>query len=289
MPPTYKISKFFLYVSQLALPLHKIFIKPKMEPELRKELILSTINETGFVHTQEIMKQCKVSEITIRRDLIELESKGLLSRTYRGAVKVKRNDMLFTYDIKMNQNRQNKEAICRLAANFIEEGDIIFIDCGTTLSLIPKYITKISNLSVITTSLPVISELINYPNIRISLIGGEIDSERQGIYGPIAEKNIGMYHADKAFIGADGISMMRGLSSYDEKEGAITMQMMENSDEIFLLCDSSKIEKNSFVKFASISAIHHLITDNQITPEHLKMYQNIGIVIVTNENDVTVS
>ena len=253
-----------------------------MVPELRKELILNTVNEVGFVQTQEIMKQCNVSEITIRRDLAELESKGLLSRTYRGAVKTKVTDTLFTYDLKMNQNRQNKESICRIAANFIDESDIIFIDCGTTLSLITKYVTKFNVLTVITTSLPVVSELINYPNIRLSLIGGEIDSERQGLYGHIAEKNIGMYHANKAFIGADGISLTRGLSSYDEKEGAITLRMIENSDEVFLLCDSSKIEKNSFVKFASISDIHHLITDKQITPDHLRMYQHTGIEIVTD-------
>ena len=251
-----------------------------MVPELRKELILNTLNETGFVHTHEVMKQCDVSEITIRRDLIELEAKGLLSRSYRGAVKVKATDVLFSYDLKMHQNRQKKEAICRLAAKCIEEGDIIFIDCGTTLSLLTKYITKFNCLTVITTSLPVVAELLNFPNIRLSLIGGEIAPERHGIYGPIAEKNIGMYHANKAFIGADGISLNRGLSSYDEKEGAITLKMIENSDEVFLLCDSSKIEKNSFVKFTSLAAIHHLITDKAITPEQLKSYQDTGLDIV---------
>ena len=248
--------------------------------ELRKEFIINTLNENGVVHTLEIMKICNVSEITIRRDLTELESKGLLIRTHGGAVKSKATDMLFSYDLKINQNRQNKEAICQLTAKYIIEGDIIFIDCGTTLSLLTKYIAKFNSLTVITTSLPVISELIKYPNIRSSLIGGEIDIERQATYGSVAENTIGNYHANKAFIGADGISLKKGLSSYDEKEGAITREMIENSDEIFLLCDSSKIEKNSFVKFAPISIIHHLITDKLISPEQLKIYKDAGVDVI---------
>ena len=251
-----------------------------MIPELRKELILKTLNEADVVFTNEIMKQCNVSELTIRRDLAELESKGLLVRTHKGAIKSKVTDMLFTYDLKINQNRQNKETICRLANKYIEEGDIIFLDCGTTLSLFAKYIAKFNCLTVITTSLPIISELIHYTNIRLSLIGGDIDIERQATYGTIAENTAGYYHANKAFIGVDGISLKKGLSSYDDKEGAITQKMMENSDEVFLLCDSSKIEKNSFVKFASVTEIHHLITDVQITPEHLKMYRDAGVDVI---------
>ncbi len=252
-----------------------------MISELRKEIILDTLNINGILYTHEIMKKCNVSEITIRRDLTELEAKGLLIRTHGGAIKSKAADMLFTYDLKINQNRQNKEVICQLAANYIDEGDIIFIDCGTTLSLIIQYIAKFRSLTVITNSLPVISELIKFSNIRSSLIGGEIANERQAIYGPIAENNIGMYHANKAFIGADGVSLKNGLSSYDEKEAAITRKMIENSDEVFLLCDSSKIEKNSFVRFASIAKVHHLITDKLILPEQMKLYKDFGVDVIT--------
>jgi len=254
---------------------------------LRKDFILNTLNETGVLNTVDIVEQCNVSDITIRRDLIDLESKGLLTRTHGGAIKSQITDKLFNYDHKINQNRQNKEEICQLAASFIDEGDIIFMDCGTTLSLLSKYLTKFSVLTVITTSLPVISELINFPNIRLSLIGGEIDDERQATYGSIAENNITMYHANKAFIGADGVSLNKGLSSYDEKEGVVTLKMIENSDEVFLLCDSSKVEKNSFVKFASITQIHHLITDREISPVPLKMYQDFGVeVILESKQDI---
>ncbi len=252
-----------------------------MSPELRKKIILKTLNEQGILSTQEIMKQCGVSEITIRRDLIELEAKGLLIRTHGGAVTSKAGDQLFTYDLKINQNRQNKEMICQLASKFINNNDIIFIDCGTTLSFLTKFITRIESLIVITNSLPVVSELINFSNIKLILIGGEIAGDRRAIYGPVAGNGIAQYHANKAFIGVDGVSLQNGLSSYDEKEAAITLRMAENSDEVFLLCDSSKIEKNSFVKFAPLSLFDHLITDKDLKKEYLEKYRKANIHILT--------
>jgi DeoR family fructose operon transcriptional repressor len=248
--------------------------------ELRKEIIINSLNESEVVYTRDLMKRCDVSEITIRRDLIELETRGLLIRTHGGAIKIKTNEHLFTYDLKINQNKQQKETICKLAANYIEDNDIIFIDCGSTLSFLTQYIKRFKNLIVITNSLPIISELIGTSNIRLSLIGGEIYSERQAIYGPVAETNIERYHAGKAFIGADGVSLQHGLSSFDEKEAAITRKMIENADTVFLLCDSSKIEKNSFVRFAPLSKINYLITDKFISTESVQLYHESGIQIV---------
>jgi DeoR family fructose operon transcriptional repressor len=252
-----------------------------MVSALRKEVILETLNKNGVIYTNEIIKKCNVSEITIRRDLSDLESKGLLVRMHGGAIKNKAVDQLFTYASKINQNRHNKEVVCQLAARHIKDADIIFIDCGTTLSLLTQYITRL-NLIVITNSLPVVSGLINCPNIKLSIIGGEISGERQAVYGHLAEKHIGYYHATKAFIGADGVSLLNGLSSYDEKEATITRKMIESADEVFLLCDSSKIEKNSYVRFAPLSKIHHLITDKGLSEEYNEMYKNAGIDIIVN-------
>ncbi|MDR1096695.1 MAG: DeoR/GlpR family DNA-binding transcription regulator [Tannerella sp.] len=251
-----------------------------MVSELRKEVILETLGKKGVLYTSDIMKKCNVSEITIRRDLIDLESKGLLVRTHGGAIKSKTLEyQLFSYDLKINKNRQHKELICKLAAGYIRDHDIVFIDCGTTLSFLTQFIVHM-NLTVITNSLPVVSDLISVSNIRLSLIGGEIASERQAIYGPLAERSIDYYHVNKAFIGADGISLQNGLSSYDEKEAAITRKMMENADEVFLLCDSSKIEKNSYVRFAPLSKVHHLITDKGMSGESVSLYKGAAVDVI---------
>lgn len=254
----------------------------KVRPEVRKKIILNTINEQELITIQDIVRKCNVSEITIRRDLSELEKEGLLVRTHGGAVKSKIANHLFTYDLKINQNWQKKEKICQIASNYINNNDIVFIDCGTTLFHLTKYIKRFDSLVVITTSLPIVSELLDYSNIKLILIGGEVASERKAVYGPITNKNIVQYHADKAFIGADGVSLKNGLSSYDEKEAFITLRMAENADEVFLLCDSSKIEKNSFIKFAPFSKINHLITNNDANSQFLRDYRDAGIHVITD-------
>lgn len=252
----------------------------RMNYEQRKKIIIDVLNEQEIITIPDIVKRCKVSEITIRRDLINLEKEGLLVRTHGGAMKPKNGGQLFSYNTKVNQNLLKKEEICRTAAKYIEENDIIFIDCGTTLFHLTKYIKKFKSLIVITTSLPIISELLDFPNIKLIVIGGEVDIARKAIYGPVADKTINSYHADKAFIGADGISLKNGLSSYDEKEAFVTLEMAKNSSEVFLVCDSSKIEKNSFFKFASFSKIDHLITNTDIAPNHLKEYREVGIDVI---------
>ena len=249
-------------------------------PEIRKKIILNLLKDKDSVSVQEIFNECNASEITIRRDLSELEEKGLLIRTHGGAIKNTAAENLFTFNSKMNQNKDKKEYICKIASKFIADNDIIFIDCGSTLSFLSKYISKKESLTVITNSLPIISELINFSNIKLIIIGGEVVNERKAIYGHSAERNLELYHANKAFIGADGISLSKGLTSYDEKEASITLKMAENSDEVFLLCDSTKIEKNSFVRFAPYSILNRVITDKELDPKYISKYQKSNLILM---------
>lgn len=248
--------------------------------EVRKKIILNLLKNKETISIQEILNDCKASEITIRRDLSELEEKGLLIRTHGGATKKPAADSLFTYNNKMNQNRENKEYICKIASRYIDDNDIIFIDCGSTLSFLAKYISKKESLTVITNSLPIVSELINFGNIKLIIIGGEVVNERKAVYGHLAERSISQYHANKAFIGADGISLVKGLTSYDEKEASITLKMTENADEVFLLCDSTKIEKNSFVSFAPFTILNHIITDKNLDTKFVSRYNKNNINII---------
>ncbi len=249
-------------------------------PEMRRQLILGLLEKQDSVSTQEILNVCNAAEITIRRDLSKLEEKGLLIRTHGGAIKKTVTDPLFTYNHKIAQNSENKKYICKIAARYIRANDIVFIDAGSTLSFLAAYLSRTEPLTVITNSLPLASVLIRSHHIKLILIGGEVVNDREAIYGHTAEKNIGLYHASKAFIGADGISLSKGLTSYDVEEASITLKMAENADEVFLLCDSSKIEKNSFVRFAPLSVVGHLITDREIDPQVKSTYEKHHIHLI---------
>lgn len=257
-------------------------IKKTKTPESRKKIILNLLNGDDSVSVHEIVDQCRASEATIRRDLSELEDNGLLIRTHGGAIKNMATKNLFNYNIKINQNTEKKAYICKVASKFIKEGDIIFIDCGSTISFLSKYISKMK-ITVITNSLPVVSQLIYFDNIKLIVIGGEVLTERKAIYGPSAERVISYYHANKAFIGSDGISLSRGLSSHDENESLITLKMAENSDEVFLLCDSTKIEKDSFINFAPVSIIDYIITDKDLDPKLISKYKENNVNLLNEK------
>ncbi len=251
-----------------------------MDQEFRKKHILEEIEREGRVNLQRLVTLFNVSEMTVRRDLNELEKKGFLIRKYGGAVKTEAIDTLFSFNRRVERSSEQKEAICRKASQFIHDGDIIFIDCGTTLFRLAHFI-KDKRIRVITNSLPVISELLNNSLIRLSFVGGDIDSDRQASYGRIAEKIISEFRADKAFIGIDGVSLANGMSSFDEKEGMVTKTMAEHAEKVYLLCDSSKIEKDSYFRFASINLIDFLVTDSFTDKELAERYKAEGVEILS--------
>lgn len=251
-----------------------------MDFEVRKRFILNRLETAGTVLIKEITANCNVSDVTARRDLSHIESHGLLSRIHGGAVKSRSADAMFGYDKIALHRRDQKIMISGAAASFIEENDSIYIDCGTTVYHLSRFISHFKNLSVITNSLPVVSELIFHNGIRVYLLGGELDHKRRAMYGPMSENMIRYYRARKAFIGAGGVSLADGLSAGNEKEASITRMMAEAADTVYLLCDSSKIEKNAFVHYAPLEMVDYLITD-QMAPGLINEYEkhNIRVII----------
>ncbi|GGB77475.1 GntR family transcriptional regulator [Dyadobacter sediminis] len=220
-----------------------------------------------------------MSPATIRRDLGDISDEGLLIRTHGGAMKVD-DPVLTSFTGKSGSNENNKEAIGKLAAAFVQDGDIIFLDCGSTVFKMCRHLKNRNRLKVITNSLPVLAELFDAPGISINLIGGEFDKQRQAVHGERAVQHIDQYHAQKAFIGVDGLSAEKGLTAHSELEATITSAFVRNANEIFLLCDSSKIGKDSYIRFGSLAMIHKLITDKDLDNQINAAFREKGLEVV---------
>jgi len=248
--------------------------------KLREQKILDFLKKRGSIKIKDIVDLCDVSENTARRDLHSMEKQILLVRTHGGAIRASQNSVYPDFETRLRKLSFEKERIGECAASFIKDNDVIYIDCGTTLFFIYKFLKDKANLIVITHSLPLIYQLSNLPGIKLFIIGGEVDKERKAAYGPIAEKNINEFHTNKAFIGTDGISLANGLSTYELKEGLVTRRVAENSKEVFLVCTSDKIEKDAFINFASFDLIDHIITDNKIANNICSRYkERIDLII----------
>ncbi|MFY7828459.1 MAG: DeoR/GlpR family DNA-binding transcription regulator [Flectobacillus sp.] len=249
-----------------------------MNYQLRKQLILQTVEEKGSVEVKDLAELLQTSEITVRRDLATLSEQGLLYRTHGGAMKMSLVQTPTSFVNKSTSRIAEKDYICQKASQLIQDGDVVFLDCGSTVSRICQFI-KHKRIKVITNSLPIVYELMG-TEVSVNLIGGELDAERQAIHGAIALEHIARYQADKAFVGIDGISLARGLSAASEKEASIAMALAKSSRQTVLLCDASKLEKEAYLQFASFEMLDLLITDASADGALLERYKEKGLKIV---------
>ena len=244
----------------------------------RKHLILQTVEQRGSVDVRELADLLQTSEMTVRRDLVQLAASGLLYRTRGGAMKVSLATDIHQFANKTAVNAERKDYICQLAAQEIQEGDVIFMDCGSTVFRLCPFIRN-KRITVVTNSLPVVAELLA-SEVTVNLVGGEVDKERQAVHGLIAEEHIARYRANRAFIGVDGISLQNGLSANSEKEASTATAMARQTKKVYLLCDSSKLETDKYLYFAPLSLFDVLITDTEAKPDVILAYRQAGITLM---------
>jgi DeoR family fructose operon transcriptional repressor len=244
-----------------------------MNFQLRKHKILEILETKDSAEVPELALKLGISEITVRRDLNILAKENLLLRTHGGAVKIGLTKVAFSQ--KTEINTEAKDEICKKATRLIQEGDVVFLDCGSTVFRICKYI-KNKKIKVVTNSLPVLNELLG-SEVHVNFAGGEIDPERQAAHGKIATEHIARYKADIAFVGIDGISIANGLSANSEKEAEMTLAMANNAKTTYFLCDSTKFEKDKYLPFARIDFVKNIITDSKVKDEISNQYSNVGV------------
>lgn len=248
----------------------------------RRRKILLLIHEFENLSVAEIAVKTGSSPATVRRDLTDLAEEGSIVRTHGGAMKP--DDGRFTgFDNKQQANNEVKQAIGKLAALSVKDGDTIFMDCGSTVFMMCAHLKKMNKVRIITNSLPVVAEMMDAPGISINIIGGELDAGRKAVHGDTAIAHIDNYHADKAFIGIDGITL-QGLSSHSEKEATITKAFCRNASSVYLLCDSLKIGKPSYIKTGPLTIINHLLTDTSLSEELRLRIAETGIDVQVTEN-----
>jgi DeoR family transcriptional regulator, fructose operon transcriptional repressor len=246
-----------------------------MNFQRRKQIILKQLDTSGEIEIKQAAAELNISEITVRRDLNQLASDGLLYRTHGGAMKVNPLEIPHDFINKAAKNIEAKDKVCRAAADKIEHGDIIFMDCGSTVFRLCQFI-KNKKIKVITNSIPIVYELQN-SLVSLNVIGGEFDAERQAMHGKIANEHVANYKANKAFLGVDGISR-NGLFANSELEADITLAIAAQSAKTYLLCDDSKIGKESYLKFAEITMVSAIITNSR--SDELVYFKKRGIEIV---------
>ena len=231
-------------------------------PAERRVRILHLLKEKGIVRVDELSQDLDVSVITVRRDLASLENEGLLERTHGGAISanIKVNEP--SYLDKGQQNISVKKRIARKAAELINPGETVFINSGSTTSMVLSEIVRISGLTIITNNVSALHNLDAGPDIDLILTGGSLRAGTGCLVGEEALYRLNQSFPAASIIGVDGISFRRGLTSHNPHEAAVTRKMIEQtSGRVILVADSSKIGSLSLHHICSLSAVSVLITE----------------------------
>ncbi|WP_188455877.1 DeoR/GlpR family DNA-binding transcription regulator [Virgibacillus oceani] len=235
--------------------------------EERKKIIIDSLENEEKVQVRALAGALEVSDETIRRDLDRLEKDGLLRKVYGGAVKSRFNAWELPFDQKTAINEKEKKDICKAAASFVKDDDIIIIGNGTTPLEIVRYIKDKNNITIITPSLPVMLLAMEIFNGRLIFIGGELEKNQKYTSGPLSEGMLQYLKANKAFIAAGGISISNGITDYDLNGSSISRKMMERSEDVFILADHTKFGRTTFAYMCSISEASMVISDKNCSIE----------------------
>lgn len=253
--------------------------------EERKVEIINLLNTQGNVKVSELAKNYNVSEVTIRKDLQDLEEEGLVKRVHGGAVLAHNTKFEPTFSEKAGKLTDEKAAIGILAASMIEDGDTIAIDAGTTTLQLAKHITA-KNITVITNSLDIALELSDRQSVEVIVIGGSLRSETRALVGPVANMILENLIVDKAFIGANGVSAVYGITTPNIVEATTKKQIICSSKKAIILCDHTKFELISFAKIVDTNSVHCIITDYNLEEDIRKDFEQRGVKIVTAKEDI---
>ena len=246
----------------------------------RKELILDWLERDGRVHVAQLAESCAVSEVTIRKDLQELESLSLLKRVHGGAIVAKRSKYNLSLGDKIGRLSASKLAIATAALAYIRDGDTLILDAGsTTLALARLLRGRLRGLTIVTNSLPVIAELSHGGDFELISLGGVVREHSLAMIGPLTVAGLSRLHADIAFLGATGLTLERGVCTPNIIEAETKAAMVEAATERIALVDHSKIGQASLAPFASLAKLHRLVTDRPLPNGYSEHCQEIGLAV----------
>jgi len=246
----------------------------------RQSEIFERLKKFGAVTTADLVKEFNVSVETIRRDLLYMEKQGLLKRAHGGAVENQNMKQFATLDVRNEEFSKEKRKLSQNAVRFVQNGDIIYVDTGSTANCFAQVLKEnFSELTVVTNSLDVFNILSNHKDFKLILCGGHFLRGENGFYGGLVLDALSKIHVQKAFIFPSAVSIEFGICDYQEEFYQVQRQMLRSADEVYVLADSSKFEKSALLKLDDLKREYIYVTDDKLS---------IGIQNLYKENEIKI-
>ena len=239
--------------------------------------IYEILKEKKSVTIPYLTKNLFVSEATIRRDLEAMEKNNLVKRVWGGAMlpAVDRDIPPF---VRAQTNLDAKEKMAEIASRFLKNSCSMFIDSSTSCLSIIKYLKNYQNVAVITSSLHVSRNTCAETSASVSVLGGQV-YEGTILTGHLAVESVRQYHTDLMFFSCSGISAKAGLTSIEPKVVEVSREMMKHTSLKILLCDTSKVGKETLLTLADLSVPDYVIMEK--VPDDPELVKALGSRLLT--------
>jgi len=249
--------------------------------EERRNHLLELVRVRRFASLPELAEQLEVSESTVRRDLDQLEKQGSARRIHGGVLYTGVSPKLPHFDTQQPAEWDKKKSIAAAAVRLIEEGDAILLDGGSTTYELARLLVG-HRLHVVTTSLPVANLFASDAGSDLVLIGGNICPRSGVARGPYADRMLSMVRVRKTIFSVAGVCES-GFFNNDLMLVETERAMMRAADEVIVVADSTKFGRQSLTHLCPLSAVHHLVVDDRITPEWGENVRAAGVDLIVAE------
>jgi DeoR family transcriptional regulator, fructose operon transcriptional repressor len=248
--------------------------------EERRQLITERARHDGRVEVAALASEFAVTPETVRRDLSDLEHRGILRRVHGGAIPVERLRSEPDVADRAAMFAAEKNRIAMMALREVPAGGTVALDAGTTTGALAALLPTDRELTVVTNAVTIALTLSVRPNVALHLIGGRVRGRTLATVGDAAVRALEDLRVDVAFVATNGVTVERGLTTPDPAEAAVKRAIVRTGRRVVLLADHSKLGQEHFVRFAELADIDLLITDPGLPADVGEQLTTAGLEVV---------
>lgn len=250
-----------------------------MKQSIRHNKILELVKQQGYVSTEQLVEELKVSSQTIRRDLNELAENHLIRRHHGGAGTPSTTENSDYADRKQFFSQQ-KGCIGKCVAKLIPNGASLFIDIGTTPEAVAHALLGHKNLRIVTNNLNAAYLLMQKEDFQITLAGGGLRPDG-GIIGEATVEFINQFRLDYCILGISAVELDGSMMDYDYHEVQVKRALMRNARQIILVTDHSKFKRNAIVRLGDVKEVNYIVTDSPLPLElqHHLNHSDVNVLV----------
>jgi DeoR/GlpR family transcriptional regulator of sugar metabolism len=246
----------------------------------RHRHILELLEREGSTSNAQLADDLEVSLMTVRRDLSDLEHRGLVQRVHGGVQRLGNADVI--YSLRATRDLKAKRAIGLAAAALVRDDETIYLDAGTTTIEVARSLRrcKLRHIKVVTHAVNIATELAGQPQFTVIQVGGEIYRQTYAATGPLALEAIRRFSFDRLFLAAQGFTLEGGVSNGNLTENEIKQTAMQTARWVALVADASKYGQTMFSRIAALERIHALVTDNRLGADVIKALKRLRLEVI---------